>query len=63
MKPNIIVEKAIGRLLEQTGILATWTPEKDEIDGRIAFTYNRERFHLPVEVKKKELRAHQLPAR
>jgi hypothetical protein len=59
MQQDLIVDKAIGKLGEQTGIIATWTPHHGDTDGEIAFNYNNELYRLPAEVRK-ELRAHQV---
>jgi hypothetical protein len=56
---DIIIDKAIEKLGEQTGIIAEWAPHHEDMDGEIAFRYNNELYRVPVEVKK-ELRAHQM---
>jgi hypothetical protein len=59
MDAKIIIEKALDNLEKQIGVTATWRHEGGDVDGEIYFTYNKEHYRIPVEVKK-EVRAHQL---
>jgi hypothetical protein len=61
MNENVIVNNALDRLLDQTGIKGTWTLLDKEIDGELDlyFEHKNERFFVEV---KKELRNFQMPA-
>jgi hypothetical protein len=61
MDERVIIEKALERLQEQTGIAATWrpAPPRHETDGEVELTYNKEPRVIPVEIKT-EIRANQL---
>lgn len=61
MEQTTIIQKAIGQLEHNMGILLKWYNKRsDELDGKIEFRYNKKKYEAYVEVKK-ELRNHQLP--
>ncbi|WP_345949037.1 type IV toxin-antitoxin system AbiEi family antitoxin [Mucilaginibacter sp. PAMB04274] len=61
MNEDAIVQQALNRLKDHTGIDGIWTKLDQEIDGAIDFHFQSEDFHFMVEVKR-ELREYQLPA-
>lgn len=61
MNEDIIVNSALGRLLDQTGIKGTWTLLDKEVDGELDLFLDRKKERFFVEVKK-ELRNFQMPA-
>jgi hypothetical protein len=61
MNENVIVNNALDRLLDQTGIKGTWTLIDKDIDGELDLYFDRKKERFFVEVKK-ELRNFQMPA-
>jgi hypothetical protein len=60
MNETEIVNNALGRLNQHTGLTGNWIPLNVEVDGEIDFLFENKKLRLYVEVKK-ELRNHQLP--
>ncbi|GAC1424286.1 MAG: hypothetical protein NVSMB7_00230 [Chitinophagaceae bacterium] len=60
MDETLIVNKALDKLNQQTGMHGNWEPRNKDIDGEIDFYFATGNVHVFVEVKK-ELREHQLP--
>jgi hypothetical protein len=60
MNEDIIIAKALERLNQNTGFIATWKPDYGEIDGKLDLFFEQDETKFFVEVKT-ELRQHQLP--
>lgn len=59
MNEDQIINTALERLTQQTGLKAKWKPRHDEIDGEVDFYFQKGNLHVFAEIKK-ELRLHQL---
>ena len=59
MNEDQIINTALERLTEQTGLKADWKPRHDEIDGEADFYFQKGNLHVFAEIKR-ELRLHQL---
>jgi hypothetical protein len=59
MNEDQIINTALDRLTEQTGLKADWKPRHDEIDGEADFHFQKGNLHVFAEIKK-ELRLHHL---
>lgn len=60
MNETQIVNNALTRLKNQTGLTGNWMPLDLEIDGEVVFLFENKKVHVYVEVKN-ELRNHQMP--
>lgn len=59
MNENQIIQTALERLTEQTGVKVEWKPGKDKIAGEADFYFQKGKLHVFAEIKK-EFRLHHL---